>query len=305
MKPGIGVTLYAGGGPKQAFAKSRDLLASLQPSIVCLHTWPDPTDIHIVGDVRALLPGVRVWISPGANGLAAKSSAENLKQGTEWAKWCAGNGIEVLMPNIERPSAAGQPGWVTDNAEKRASLNAPLKALLDGCASQAGVSVAITSHDWPRTHPLPSIAYEHPGVSLVLPQVYPAIGTSDEKLCSRKTAAGRLAATVGQWKSFRHVKPDLRPPSPGWGIYGQLWGHQPAATAWLADQADVYLGWAMPLTPEGRAQEQGIRGLKLAIECRRRYGEGKGAIARAQQALGIAADGLPGPATASALGLPW
>lgn len=305
--PGIGITLYAGNGPKAALKESRELLAELQPAIVCIHTWPDPTDVPLLSELRSLLPGVRLWISPGANGLAAKSADENLAQGKQWANWCADNGVEMLLLNIERPSGPGLPGWVHDETAARNGLILPLSKLLDGCSSRqtAGVSVGITSHDWPLTHPLPSIAYTHPGVSLVLPQVYPAIGTAAEKLCSRKTAAGRLAATVGQWMRGGAIRDDLRPPYTRWGIYGQLWGHQPAATAWLADQADVYLGWAAPLTPHGRAQPEGLRGLRLAIECRRRYGAGKGAILRAQRALGLVADGLPGPATASALGLPW
>lgn len=300
--PGVGVTLWSASGPAAALSASREILADLRPAFAVLHGWPGAGTPKLIQELRELVPGVRVWISPGANGLAAKSPEACAAQGRAWRAFCDAHGVEVLMPNIERPSAPGLPGWVVDSVSARAPLEDSLRALLDGCAGGAAL-VGITSHDWPGTHPLPRIAYQHAAVALVLPQVYPATGTKE--LASRRTAQGRLSATLSRWASYSHVRPDLRPSSRGWGIYGQLWGHSAAAVAWLADQADVYSGWAVPLVPKGRAQREGIVGLRLALECRRRYGEGAGAILRAQRALGLVPDGLPGPATASALGLEW
>jgi len=302
---GIGVTLYAGKGPRAALTLSRDLLAELRPAFVVLHTWPDAGDEPLVRELRELVPGVRVWISPGANSLAALSPAECEATGRRWAAWCAAHGVETLMPNIERPSKPGMAGWVSDDAEVRRELAPRLEALYAGCSSHASVALAVTSHDWPGTHPLPGVAYTHPAVALTLPQVYPAVSTGKASLVGRTTAKGRLDATLKRWARHTQVSPALRPGQPGWGIYGQLWGHSAAAVAWLADQADVYSGWALPLVPDGRAQAEGVCGLRLAIECRRRYGEGRGAIVRAQTALGLVPDGLPGPVTAKALGLEW
>lgn len=299
----IGVTLYSNDGPRKAFDLSRDWIAQHKPGAVCVHSWPGDDDLPLLRELRKVHAG-EVWFSPGANGLAAKSAAENRKQGESWGKWARDNGIACVMPNIERPSAAGLPGWVSDDATKRASLEAPLGALLDGLGG-TGVRVAITSHDWPDTHPLPRIAYAHGAVSLVLPQVYPATGTAAEKLCSRATAAGRLKATLARWNRYPHVKPELRPGQPGWAIYGQLWGHQRAAAAWLMDQADTYFGWAMPLVPKGRAQVEGLDALAFTLAARAIGGDSRGAIARAQSARGITADGLPGPVTAAALGVSW
>lgn len=299
----IGLTLYSGEGPRKAFDLSRDWIAEHKPHAVCVHAWPGNDDLPLLRELRKAHAG-EVWFSPGANGLAAKSATENRAQGEAWGKWARDNGIACVMPNIERPSAKGQPGWVVDDVARRASLALPLAAMLDGLAS-TGVRVAITSHDWPDTHPLPRIAYTHEAVSLVLPQVYPATGTAPEKLCSRLTAAGRLSATIARWNRYKHVKDTLRPGRPGWGIYGQLWGHQRSAAAWLMDQADVYFGWAAPLVPKGRAQQEGFDALALALAARARGGDARGAVLRAQQALEITTDSIPGPALAAALGVPW
>ncbi len=299
----IGLTLYSGEGPRKAFELSRDWIAEHRPHAVCVHSWPGDDDLPLLRELRKVHAG-EVWFSPGANGLAAKSAVENRKQGEAWGKWALSNGVACVMPNIERPSAKGQPGWVVDDVARRASLESPLTAMLDGLGG-TGVRVAITSHDWPDTHPLPRCAYTHEAVSLVLPQVYPAIGTAQEKLCSRLTAAGRLSATVARWNRYKHAKDSLKPGRPGWGIYGQLWGHQRNAAAWLMDQADVYFGWAAPLVPKGRAQVEGLDALAFSLAVRARAGDARGAILRAQQSLGLVADGLPGPATAAALGVSW
>lgn len=299
----IGVTLYSGDGPRKAFDLSRDWIAEHHPHVVCVHSWPGDDDLPLLRELRKVHSG-EVWFSPGANSLAAKSAAENRRQGAEWGRWARANGVSCVMPNIERASRVGLPGWVVDSPTTRASLEAPLGAMLDGLGA-SGVRVAITSHDWPDAHPLPRLAYTHEAVSLVLPQVYPATGTARDKLCSRLTVAGRLGATIARWNRYAHVKPALRPGQPGWGIYGQLWGHEQGATAWLADQADVVLGWALPMIPKGRAQAEGLAGLEIALAARSLCGDSHGAIKRAQAAKGLAIDGVAGPLTAAALGVPW
>lgn len=302
---GLGVTVY-GGGAARALPYALPLIARIDPSFVVLHTWPDGDDASLVQALRKQKQGRRVWFSPGANSLAALSENRCAQYGREWVRFCANVGAECLLLNIEGPSAKGLPGWVLGkDLEQNKRLAGRLTALLTACVLP-GVSLGVTSHDWLLSHPLPEIAYTHPGVSLVLPQVYPSVSTRSENFTSREGMRVRLSKTKKQWDSPRaSVRPDLRPGMPGWGVYGQLWGQVPGACASLMDSQDLACGWELPFIPRGTTQEKTLRGLCVIAECRRRYGEGKGAVLRAQIALDLPRDGLAGPMLARELRLPW
>ena len=148
-----------------------------------------------------------------------------------------------------------------------------------------------------QPHPLPVPAYLHPAVSLVAPQVYPAVSADLGKEISWLGAHKRLQATRERWQRYPLCREELRPGKPSWAIYGQLWGHSATAVAWLADQAQVYLGWSIP----DRSQSSGLEGLRLALRLRQLAGPAPGAVARAQRQLGLEPDGIPGALTAAAL----
>lgn len=319
IPPGIAVALYGGRGPARAVADSLPLLKSLRPPIVQLHTQPDDSDAPLLDTLRRELPGVRIWIGAGCNGLADDPLPELQRTAERWGKWCDNHGVELLVVNAEGDKDPATPDWYArpedpHRAHKIAAMELLLLTLsqaMDKCA------IGFTSHDCPQWHPLPwqSALLDSP-VSLHLPQVYPALAKSKGGPCSFDGARHRYAMQAAQWAATR-VSPRCRPGHPAqalidgdmdnsgesYGVYTQLWGIVHAGVAWLLDQSDRASAWALPLYPQGKAFEDGVLGLRIALECRRRAGEGWGAIKRFQQAAGLDPDWKVGPKTLAALGL--
>lgn len=307
--PGVAVTVYPTSRANLTDSLAR--LVELRPPIVQLHTQPDASDEVPLRDVRAALPGVRVWVGAGANGLAAGDLAADLRAAREWAKWCSSRGVELLVFNCEGDNNPRTPDWLIDEPGEDVALADRMGQVLRA-AREAAPSLALgfTSHDRVRSWRLPWGAALGPASPVVVnaDQVYPAKSINPARAISRKDALARLDGTNAQLAALvarGTIRPDLGVGGAGRAIYTQLWGLTSSAVATLLDRSDLAAAWALPLYPKGRAQVPGINGLRLALEARRRYGEGKGAILRAQRALGLIADGIPGPATAAALGVPW
>lgn len=307
--PGIAVTIYP--TSRANFDASLALLHELRPPIVQLHTQPDPPDTPLLRDLRDALPGVRVWMGAGANGLAAGDLSADLRTSREWARWCDANHVELLVNNAEGdndPKTAdwliNEPGEETALADRMAQV---LRAQRDAAPSLA---LGFTSHDRVRSWRLPWGAALGPASPVVVnaDQVYPAESLKLERAITRAGALARLDGTNAQLSALvarGTIRPDLGVGGAGRAVYTQLWGMTSGAVATLLDRSDLSVAWALSLFPKGRAQVPGINGLRLALAARRLAGEGKGAVARAQQRLGLVVDGVPGPATAAALGVPW
>lgn len=311
MRPssGIAVTIYP---CSQAHLEAAlPLLIELRPPIVQLHTQPDPPDAPLLRTLRKELPGVRVWMGAGANGLAAGDLSADLKSAREWARWCDANSVELLVFNCEGDNNPKTPDWLIDEPGEDVALADRMGQLLRAAREVApSLALGFTSHDRVRSWRLPWGAALGPASPVVVnaDQVYPAESIDPARWISRRGAVARLDGTNAQLASLvarGTIRPDLGVGGAGRAIYTQLWGLQPAAVASLLDRSDLAAAWALPLYPKGRAQVGGINGLRLGLECRRRYGDSAGAIRRAQQALGLVVDGIPGPATAQALGVPW
>lgn len=307
--PGIAVTVYP--CTRERLEAALPLLIALRPPIVQLHTQPDAPDEPLLRELRAALPGVRVWMGAGANGLAAGDLAADLRTAREWASWCAARSVELLVFNCEGDHDPKTTDWLIDEPGEEIALADRMAQVLR-TAHEAAPSLALgfTSHDRVRTWRLPWGAALGPSSPVVVnaDQVYPAESLDPARAISRKGALARLDGTNKQLAEVVRrgtIRPDLGVDGAGRAIYTQLWGMSPGAVATLLDRSDLAAAWALPLYPQGRAQVAGLNGLRLVLEARRRFGEGKGAIARAQAAKGLVVDGVAGPLTAAALGVPW
>lgn len=298
----IGLTLWRSSRFDLALADSEALLRAVRPPLVCLHLWPTDDSARYVEAVRAILPDVRVWLSPGCNGLADDSLADVRAQARRWARRAIEQGAECLLLNLEGSSAPGYPGWTSSDPTTLASLADRARALLEEVATTApSVALGLTSHDCPSWHHLPwsALLGERSPVTIHAPQVYPGIKRPGASLAACRA---RWSLATRQWASFVQrgvVRADLGPQGSGWVTYTQGWGAAVAGSCWLLDQRDRGLVWASPtrLWPEGRAA------LAASCEVRRQAGDSAGAIARWQASKSLAADGIVGPRTLAALGL--
>lgn len=307
--PGIAVTVYPTG--RANFDSALAQLIDLRPPIVQLHTQPDPPDAPLLRALRKELPGVRVWMGAGANGLAAGDLAADLRAAREWAQWSAANGVELLVFNCEGDHDPKTTDWLIDEPGEEVSLADRMAQVLRAAHDAApGLALGFTSHDRVKSWRLPWGAALGPASPVVVnsDQVYPAESLNPARAITRAEALSRLEGTNKQLSELVRrgtIRPDLGVDGAGRAIYTQLWGLSASAVATLLDRSDLAVAWALSLYPKGRAQVPGINGLRLVLAARRLTGEGKGAIARAQQRLGLIVDGVPGPATARGLGVPW
>lgn len=305
LAPGLGLTLYHGGaGIQPAVDAARELLAAVRPGIVCLHTTPDPTDGAVIAGVRALLPGVRVWVSPPANPLAGMPPAKARDAAERWASLCSAWDVEALILNVEGPSRPGLAGWTEGAPLKGAAHAAQVDAVLSGLRAGAGprLRLGITSHDCPEWHRLRWDRWLGPDSPIVLhaPQVYAAPARESDPPTPLRGAQGRYRMAHGQWARWiGRVRETLALGGACCVPYVQGHGVSPEGTAWLLDQAADVLVWAAP----SRLDAHGALALRVAAEVRRREGPGPGAVARAQRSLGLTPDGIAGPITRAALGL--
>lgn len=299
LAPGIGVTLWHDAGLASAWRGAEATVRELRPDLLVLHAWPDRSHAPVIRAIRSALPGVRLWYSPGSNSLAGWSRARVATTAQEWGTLAAGAGAECLLLNLEGPSRAGASGWTQGCPLAGEALNDHARALLEACAmGLQGVALGVTSHDVPSYHRMPWRALLGPEspVTVHAPQVYPALPAPGVSL---RGARSRWLLQASDWLhrvELGHVRPDLAPGGTGYAVYRQLWGCQPGAALWLADQSDVVLGWALPT----RSDAQGLDALRIALRLHREH-PGREAIARWQAAHGLVADGLPGPVTLAAM----
>ena len=312
LAPAVVVTVYPS-GPMAATARdARPMLERLMRAAapgdlaVCIH---DP----ITGDERALTSmvrdlGLRLWVAWGANPhvrtARAKGAAAALDVCARWSAAAASLGAEVVELNGERVGSDNPSDWVIDAPGDAALLPALARSLIDTARASAPRSlVSWTSHDHPRWHKLPWRQILGPGgVDLHAPQLYAADTRSDAPEGHREAAA-RLASASAQWRilvDVGEVRPELGPGGSGWCAYSQVHGLTTAAAALILDSSDTSRAWALPT----RCDDAGLRALEVLLTARRLHGRSAGAVRRAQAAHGLAVDGIAGPLTCKALGLP-
>ncbi len=299
LRPGVGVTIY--GNLPRDIAKPIVSAADF----VTLHTAADATDVTSASRVRAL-GGSRVWLAMPSNyfvRLAAKRGERAaFDEATRCAKVAVAMGAEALEFNGEGSSDAAVPGdWVPASAEEAhtlAELAAGMLAAARAVCHPRGIAVLWTSHDMPSFRlPWGPILG---GVDYHSPQHYPA---EKGRLVPQRELMARVDRSRGRWEAMAERDAIPRSMLPGgerWIPYLQGWGHTPAATVWGLCEAPIARLWAYP----GSWSPASIAALGAARRVRAQVGAGPDAIPRWQVAQGLVGDGVIGPKTLAALGLP-
>ena len=305
LAPAVVVTLWPGGGIRATLAPAREMLTRLArvaapgDLAVCVH---DPVN----GDERPLLDlvherGLRLWSAWGANPLVRAARQQGVLAASQiaerWARAAQATGAEVVEPNGERSGRSNPLDWVIDAPGDAELLPELARAIVDAVRRGAPRAlVSFTSHDIPRYHRVPWEAWLGPrGVDLHAPQVY-AADPSDAAPEGHAEARARLAShtrDIARFVTSGVVRPELAPGGSGWTPYGQVHSLTAAGAAVVLDAADTVRAWALPT----RVDTAGLDALEAVLIARRETGRRAGALARLQQAHGLAADGVLGRET--------
>lgn len=298
VAPGLAVTVY------DRLADALPLLAQIRPDVVLVHATP--TDRAYAAQLRATVPGVRLWYQVPANYLAAGDLAADVETVRGYVRGAIALGAEVLSLNGEGASAPGRPGWAVREPSGRAAALAALAeratTLLAAAADESAgrLALAWSSHDCPLWHPLPWGALYGPAspVSVSLHQHYPADGDAP---ASRAACLSRLATSSAQWSRLgpSACRPELAPGGASAVLYTQAHGLSVEGACALYDRSALAAAWALPT----RHDPAGILALRADAELRRRVGHAPGRVARWQTLRGLTADGVVGARTLASLGI--
>lgn len=317
LEPGVAVYLWAGKGLRHAFAKSLAILQRTRPDIVILHGPPSGLlSTHfapLVAQVRAALPGVRIWVGIGGDGWAAQWRAGKCSDAQVVtplvAAFAAAQavGAEAVVPDLEAAWKSSKKGASVPDVKTRAQLEAlARRVMVEGGAAAPDAVIALCSYDIPDLHkafPLAACVVGTP-VSVFAYMAYAADSTPD---------AGELLRRVA-WAQREQEKAEgmglLPDDVTGTDVPGdvdrvpivQL--HQLAMHDLVTVLAEfpLVMAWAAPLIVDGgRADPSGVLALEAALYLRREVGGGPGAIARFQARAGLTADGIVGPKTLAKL----
>lgn len=201
--PGIAVTVYP--CTRERLEAALPLLIALRPPIVQLHTQPDAPDEPLLRELRAALPGVRVWMGAGANGLAAGDLAADLRTAREWASWCAARSVELLVFNCEGDHDPKTTDWLIDEPGEEIALADRMAQVLR-TAHEAAPSLALgfTSHDRVRTWRLPwgaALGRARPSWSTPIRCTPPSRSTPRARSLAKARSRGSTAPTNSSLRS--------------------------------------------------------------------------------------------------------
>lgn len=317
VAPGLAATLYDDSADlRAAWAGAKALLTEARVPIVQLHATPSKSLAPVVAEIRAALPGGRIWVGVPGNTYVRDDGPARIAKVTRAAREL---GAECMVLNCERPSAPGNPGWVPTVALSAAELDARMRRVLAAIAPELGDMVlGFTSHDMPQWHPIPwraALGAESP-VRLHLPQQYaaPPRSSSEPSLppaTGWRGAKNRAEASDTEWRKLARagiVRADLAPGGAGFATYGQAHDIATAGVMLIADRTDVSALWALDgrtgladRAKRPKCDAAGAKAIRTLQRIRREVGEGAGSIARWQAKHGLDPDGVWGAKSEAAL----
>ena len=307
ISPDLIVTIGDSSPVQEDVHEALRVLRLVKPGIAMIHTVPGPEDLPTIGQIRASIPGIRLWIQTPANRLASGTTEQACALASRWVKFAVDLGAEVLSFNGEGASALGRSGWKPGQPLNSTDVAKRAKDVLAAAASQANgkIQLAWSSHDHPLSHNLPwgSIFGAQSPVVASLPQVY--IDPENGSRGSLASAKARFAAVKTQHDALVHrgtIREAFAPAGEGFICYAQSHHAETAATCWLLDQSALAATWTVR-RDGALCDDAGLLALRADAEMRRRMGHAPGKIVRFQASNGLTPDGIVGPATLRALGL--
>lgn len=295
-------TVWSSDGIGAAWSIAQDAVLAARPPAVQLHTW-DPRGV--ADRVRVLLPSAALLVGAGIDGVARHVALGD---------WSVTQGVRVLTEIARRARDQGAVVivWNAEAAWKRPP-STPERARLEQLITEALRAVSSTCPDLDQWH----TAYDHPSlhgtypwrawlgegspISVSLPQVYaaPEGGLSAHRGALPRREAAALSSWAAAVRAGR-IRPDAPDGTPGdlsdvdWRPYYQL--HHVAAVDTVASALSHPLAclWALPTRADTAGREA------LAVLCAVHRTGLWGDVRALQRTLGVADDGVYGPATHAA-----
>lgn len=311
----------APGALRAALEDARDELRAIRPDGVCIHGAPSQLlgrgDDGITAlewcarEIRALLPGVRIWVGVGGDGWIGQLRAGNATR------------AQVMQPLQRVAVVARQLGaeaivWDFETAWKHASGDKLSRLELDAfsrelmaalCALAPKCAHVVSSFDHVGFHmAMPWAALLDGNVTGFTAQNYVAVaGESAPRglLQARTVKASKsqdAARAQGKFPADDRDASGLDTSHDDVDVFAtvQLHGTDELDLAIALVKSPVIQSWSVPLVREGgRADARGVRAAQVARVIRSAVGPGPGAIERYQAASGgaLKADGVLGPKT--------
>jgi hypothetical protein len=311
----------APGALRAALEDARDELLAIRPDGVCVHGAPSQllsrgddglTAIEwCAPEIRALLPGVRIWVGVGGDGWigqlrAGKATRAQVMQPLQRVAALARQlGAESIVWNFESQ-------WKHASGDKLtlADLDAFSRELMESlCALAPKCAHIVSSFDHVGFHmAMPWAALLDGNVTGFTAQNYVAVaGDSAPRglLQARIVKASKsqdAARAQGKFPADERGTDGVDTSHNDVDVFStvQLHGTDEIDLANALVNASVIQSWSVPLVREGgRADARGVRAAQVARVIRNAVGPGDGAIARFQAASGgaLKADGVLGPKT--------
>lgn len=304
---------------RAAFEDARDDLLAIRPDGVCVHGSPSQllargADGHtalewVATELRALLPGVRIWVGVGGDGWvdewrAGKATESQVLQPLQrCAALAASIGAEAIVWNFET-------AWKYSTSDKRtrAELEALARKVIALVTMVAALAVHIVS------------SFDHVGFHMAVP--FEALLSGNVAAFTAQNYVARAGESVrgllkgrieSASKSIEAARRQGKFPADASAngvdtshddvdVFStvQIHGTDENDLAAALVLALLVLSWSLPLVREGgRADERGVRAARVARVIRHAVGAGPGAVRRYQAASNGAlnADDNLGPKT--------
>ena len=306
--PGLVVTVGDTRPVQESMPFALPKLQLIRPDIAMPHMVPDGRVPAIAAQLRANVPGVRVWIQTPGNSLAAEAPGVRIEATVrQWVRNCIAAGAEVLSLNCEGAGHPGGLGWKRGQPLTGTQLVARARLVVDVAADEAAgrLVIGVSTHDRWRSHAvdgLPVGTWYAPSsrVQLAINQEYPA---DPPRVIARREAMQRHDGTAEQLHDLVArgvVRRDLATDGAGYVLYTQAHHLTTDAACCLHDLSALSAAWTLE---PGVCDAAGILALRVDARMRAAVGHEPGRIRRYQHSVGVEITGRVDAPTLAALGL--